>query len=170
MERTAGQISESKCDAAEIEERLKRNQNLVFFNIDESSKVEAKDRVDEDSMNVMKVLDKIEVENCGGFEPPTRLGKKDEVTRPLKIRFKSSEACLKILKSANKLKGSKIYISRDVTPLERREWKELVEERNRKRQEAQEKGIEAKWIIRRGKVMNVARGERQPVTGQADHQ
>ncbi|RUS84616.1 hypothetical protein EGW08_007643 [Elysia chlorotica] len=168
VEREAGETPDSKCDVAEIEERLKRKQNLIFFNIDESSAAEAKDRIEEDSKNILKVLEKIDVENCVDFEPPTRLGKKGEAPRPLKIRFNSSEACSRILKSASKLKGTKIYISRDMTPLERREWKELLEERNRKRQEALEKGIEANWVIRRGKVVNAARGERQPIKGHAD--
>ena len=152
-------------DANEIEERLKRNQNLIFFNITESCEEEARDRVTDDTKNVETVLGRIEVTGCE-FEQPMRLGKKGETPRPLKIRFKTKEMCTTILKSANKLKGSDTYISKDMTPLERIEWKALLKERDRKRQEALDNGDDAWWVIRKGKVINVARGERQP-PGQA---
>ncbi|RUS68411.1 hypothetical protein EGW08_023827 [Elysia chlorotica] len=153
----------------EVQERDEREKNLMFFNIEESQAEEALDRITEDSKKIESILQKIQVEGCD-FEKPVRVGRKGEAPRPLKIRFKESDSCNKILKSTKKLKGTDIYISRDMTPLERKQWKALLEERDKKRQEAKEQGLEEKealWIIRRGKVINVARdGPRQP-QGQA---
>lgn len=160
------------CDANEIEERLRRNKNLIFFNLEESVKSETAERIEEDSKKLITVLNQIDIKDCSTstFEQTTRLGKKGDSPRPLKVRFRTTDECTRVLKSARKLKGSNIYISRDMTPLERKEWKELLEERNKKRLEAMENGTEAKWVIRRGKVVNISREERHPRTGKADNQ
>ena len=136
--------------------------NLIFFNIKESKREEVTERIEEDIKEIKQVLKKIDA--CADkFSKPIRLGKKCDGAkpRPVKIRLSSQEEISQILRQAKKLRGTDIFISRDMTPLERREWKELLEERNRRRKDAEEKGEEGTWIIRKGKVVNVMRGGAQ---------
>lgn len=150
-------LSESTSQSvSEMNERELRKPNLIFFNLPESDKAEPKDRISEDREQVKGVLDFMEVGGCE-FQQPVRLGTKGETPRPLKVRFKQQEDCVRILKSAKKLQGSDTYISRDMTPLEREERRALVKLKNRRQEESSEKGENAKWAIRRGKVINVAR-------------
>lgn len=145
----------------EVREREERKANLIFFNIEESSKEETTERIQDDIEKIKKVLEKIEAGQCE-LNNPVRLGKKGEQPRPLKVKLQSNDACQQILRQTKKLKGTDTYISRDMTPLERKEWKELLEERNKRRKEAEKKGEEEIWVIRKGKVVNVAReGGRQ---------
>lgn len=147
--------------AREVFERDARQNNLIFFNLGESDAEKTADRIKHDEKLIQSTLDKIKVKEAI-FETPIRLGKKGEKPRPIKIRFKEGKSCLEILKSARKLKGTEIFISKDMTPLERTEWKALLEERKRKRQESLDKGEDARWVIRNGKVINLAREEGQP--------
>ena len=87
----------------------------------------------------------------------TRVGPKGATPRPLKIKLKNQADQTKILKAARNLKGTEIYLNKDMTPLEQAEHKRLVLELKRKREEARSN---EQWVIRQNRVINVARVER----------
>ena len=59
-----------------------------------------------------------------------------------------------------------ISVKKDMTFLEREEMRKLVSLRNQKRAETETHGGDEVWVIRRNKVVNVARRRRQPCCGQ----
>lgn len=140
---------------AEIQEREKRKQNLVLFNIPESNKSESEDILKDAHEEVDKIM--VKIGTPSEIISLTRLGKKGSTPRPVKIKLKLESDKTRILKSAKKLKGTNTFINRDVTPSERPEFRKLVMERKRRQEESASKGQEAHWIIRRGKVINAAR-------------
>jgi hypothetical protein len=87
---------------------------------------------------------------------PLRLGKGDK-PRPLRITASNMNDARKVLKEAVKLRQSKdydkIYINRDMTPLERTTWRKLVAEKREKNRQAAAEGKEENWVIRSGKVV-----------------
>ncbi len=148
----------AQMNVSEIQERNARRNNLVIFNIPESNKVEPDDVKREDSKQVEDILQRIDAP-CD-FNVLMRVGKKGDAPRPVKIRIKEEADRTNILKSAKKLKGSVIFINKDMTPLERAEHRKLVTERKRRQEQSDTQGLEAHWIIRRGQVVNVMRSER----------
>ena len=88
------------------------------------------------------------------------MGQKTTTPRPVKIKLKNQSDQDRILKAAKNLKGTEIYISKDMTPLEQAEHRKLVMELKKKRGEA---GVDDQWIIRRGRVINVSRTGRREV-------
>lgn len=139
----------------ELWERNERKLNLVVFNMPESNRDEAADRVSDDLEKLRAMLKTIEANVP--ITKTDRLGKRSELTRPLKISVKSMSDKQRILKNASKLSRipdlSDIHINRDMTPLERDQWKILVKERKERVEESKAKGEVINWIIRNGKVI-----------------
>ena len=94
------------------------------------------------------------------FDQVIRVGQKTTTPRPVKIKLKNQSDQDRILKAAKNLKGTEIYISKDMTPLEQAEHRKLVMELKKKRGEA---GVNDQWIIRRGRVINASRTGRREV-------
>jgi len=88
--------------------------------------------------------------------------------QPVKLTVSSQEELSTIFKAARKLsnhkdgKFSQISIGSDLTPLERQERNSLRAERFYRQEEADTSGIQAKWIIRRGRVVNMQRRQQDP--------
>jgi hypothetical protein len=128
----------------EREDRIRREQNLILFNVDESD-MKDEELVREVCTDVLKV-DAPLISRC------RRLGKKTDKPRPLCVVIPDRETRLDILKNSNALKDSKyekISISRDYT-MEQRETNKIL------RQELNEKRLadpDTKFVIRRGKVV-----------------
>lgn len=141
----------------EVQDRQERKLNVVFFNIDESEADEIEQAKQDDLAELRKILDQIEAKVP--IANPTRLGKKeDSVTaRPLRVRAANEQDVAKIMSAAKKLKGhadlGSVYINRDRTPLERQEWKRLLEEKKERNEEARNAGREENWIIRKQQVI-----------------
>ena len=97
------------------------------------------------------------------FSQTTRLGaKKAGHCRPLKITVESKEQHEAVLRRAKKMKNHQgkyqnLSIRPDLTPLEREEMKELVQEKKQKQAESNQNRDRKIWIIREWKVINVAR-------------
>jgi len=140
----------------EVQERQDRSQNLVFFNVEESDLDDPNDSKKEDNLKVNNILKKIGVGNIT-VSNPTRLGKKDGSVRPLRVHTASNGEMTKILGAAKKLKETagldKVFVNKDRTPLEREEWKRLMEIRKEKNQQAREAGEQENWIIRNNRVV-----------------
>ena len=135
---------------SEILEREKRKNQLILFNIKESDKDEAKDRKAEDTNEVNRILESINAPS--EYDMINRVGPKGATPRPVKIKLKNQDDQTKILKAAKNLKGTEIYINKDMTPLEQAEHRRLVMELKRRRGEARSN---EQWVIRRNKVINV---------------
>ena len=142
----------------ELEERANRKNNLVLMNVPESDSNDAKEREEHDITQLKKVFEALDAKDVD-IKKCFRLGKHhkpQERTYPrlLKVEVKKEENKKEILKKAKSLKGKKgfekIYINRDLTPLEQREQKLLIEELKKKRAEV---GRDEKWIIRNGAVV-----------------
>ena len=162
-EKVDKKLNESTSESvAEMREREMRKEYLIFFNIPESKKEDSKERIRDDMEQLKEILQTVEASDS---EPQhlIRLGPKGTEPRPLKARFKRQEDCWKVLKGTENLRGTDFFISRDMTPLEREERRALVKLKKEKEAESEAKGEEAKWKIRRGKVINTARkGTRTP--------
>ena len=143
---------------SEILEREKRRNQLILFNIMESDKEEAKQRQEDDSKEICRILESINA--ASDIDQVIRVGQKQTTPRPIKIKLKNQSNKDRILKAAMNLKGTEIYISKDMTPLEQAEHRKLVMELKKKRGEA---GVDDQWVIRRGRVMNASRTGRKEV-------
>jgi hypothetical protein len=76
----------------------------------------------------------------------------------------------KILRASGKLQNHEdfknIYINRDMTPLERDQWRILVKLKKDKQEQAVQTGEDATWIIRSGKVVKGRRAARGKEEGE----
>jgi hypothetical protein len=128
----------------EVRERQERSLNLIFYNISESNTDDPEENKKEDAKKVSDILNTIGVDVQ--VTNLTRLGKKEENNRPIRVRTANSGDMAKILGAAKKLRDieemDNIYINKDRTPLERAQWKQLMEERKEKNSEAKEAGME----------------------------
>ena len=116
---------------SEILEREKRKNQLILFNIKESDKDEAKGRKAEDTNEVNRILESINAPS--EYDMINRVGPKGATPRPVKIKLKNQDDQTNILKAAKNLKGTEIYINKDMTPLEQAEHRRLVMELKRRR-------------------------------------
>ena len=161
---TEDQKSVIENSAKEIQDRESRKDNLVWFGIPESASEEAEVRKQDDLTFVSQLGEKV-----FGFKDPEvfkkarRLGQKGDKPRPLLTTVDSSVRVSEVLRQAKELGQEKhkeykqVSVKKDMTPLEREEQRRLVQLRNQKRDESQKNGSGDIWVIRRGKVINVAR-------------
>ena len=139
----------------EISERNMRKENVIMTNIAESVSNDTNERKMFDHQQAEKILRAVNVE--ANIVQVIRLGQRSSHPRPMKVKLSSEKEQKEILKRARTLKDiddyKNIYINRDLTPLEQKERKSLLEELKKKKQESEEKGGEERWIIRKGKVV-----------------
>lgn len=155
---------------SEMSERNNRKSNLIVFNLPESTAEDVGSRRTHDSTHFSAICaSELGIEVDIAPRQVTRLGKPqdgNDKPRPLRVCLKSEESQKDILANAKKLARStvesskKIFIKRDMTPLEREEDAKLRSLRDKKNKESQEKGEEITWIIRRNKVVSLS-GRRQ---------
>ena len=110
----------------------------------------------EDTNEVNRILESINAPS--EYAMINRVGPKGATPRPVKIKLTNQDDQTKILKAAKNLKGTEIYINKDMTPLEQAEHRRLIMELKRRRGEARSN---EQWVIRRNKVINVARVEQE---------
>lgn len=140
----------------EIELREVKKLNIVFFNIEESTSATKEDAAREDSLKLQDLQQ--ELETSASFKDIVRLGARNpDKPRPVKVTVSNLTEHRSILKAAKSLRKSEnnshVYISRDLTPLERESWKKLVMERKERQEESRRKNEKVKWVIYRGKVI-----------------
>lgn len=148
----------------EMQEREERRCNIILFNVPESKAVEPEDRKAEDQGAVNELCDalsiNIEIDN------PIRLGKKTERPRPLRFTTDNTRQVSEMLAASRRIPDlesttlSNVVVKRDLTPLEREEHKLLLDQRRLRIEESQQKGEDARWVIRKGRVVNIARRPR----------
>ncbi len=146
----------------EILDREDRKCNIVLLKVPESNKSDGKARQSDDEKMFSNICGTIGVDVTA--TKVIRLGKPTTNVRPMRVTLNDTNQVKDILKSARKLNEARdethkaIIIKRDQTPLEREETSKLLQERYLKQRESDQKGESAKWIIRRGEIVNVQRG------------
>ena len=152
---------------SELRDRESRKENLVLFNIPESTSDDTDSRKLYDIAQTTELLES-ELNVQTEVANPVRLGKKQQNSRfprPLRVTVESEQMKWKVLKAAKNLKESRkeeykaVFIKRDMTRMERAQEEDLRKQLAAKRKEAEEKGEQCTWIIRRGKLVNQQRTE-----------
>ncbi len=142
--------------ANEVDDRQKRKKTLVIHNMEET------DNAAEDNRQVTNILNKIVDDEYLVKQQQLnvyRLGKRSPGrNRTIKVHFKSEDFCRNVLQHTRKLSDSNqfnhIVCQPDLTPVQRRHLKLLVEEKKRRNLHAAQRNNEpdCNWIIRRGKL------------------
>lgn len=163
---------EREASLRELSDRDRRKNNLVWFGIPESEKPEASDRMAEDNAFLKSVCIKalgIQVDITASRRLRSNQSNDNKTKRPLLVTVKDHTQVGHILKDARKLRDceefKQVYVKRDSTPLERVEMRRLISERDQKREETKSKGGSENWVIRSGKVVNLARRSREDQGG-----
>ena len=119
----------------EIYERERRADNLILFNVTESTSDVVEERKDHDIGEVIDICKALDVDVSSKLEKPTRLGKKTEdQPRPLRVTVNDAEVKRKIRSKAKNLQNlptmSQVYTANDLTPIERKLLKEKKKKQN----------------------------------------
>ncbi len=146
----------------EIRDREDRKENLIVYGVKESNSEDIEERKEHDKAEITRICDaglgmKVEVKQV------VRLNSKNGGTssnspRPLKVRLSSEQSKWQVIKKAKSLANTQfkdIFIRRDMTVQERNADLALRRELKKKRDESEIKKDGLKWIIRKGKVINV---------------
>ena len=154
----------------EIQDRQRRKENLIVFGLPESENEDRNERNVEETEK-FEALCKDNLGLKTKVKTATRLGpfaENQAWPRPIKITVQSQDCRNKILKAAIKLKDTeddiakKMFINKDITPLERTGDQKLRQERDTKRKQSQQSGnVAARWVIRKGKVVNLEKSSRR---------
>ena len=148
---------------AELSDREDRRLNAILFNVTEVENADSDERIHEDTAKATAILEDIGMST--EIIETRRLGKynaTNENPRPLRITVPTLIDKMRLMRNAPKLKNSSdphmklIRIRKDMTPMDREEDLKLKREWEGKKEESTKSGDhQAKWIRRRGKVVNV---------------
>ena len=154
-ERGASRLEEQETLLEEMKDREARKLNLVIFNLKESKKEDNEDRKKDDVEAMRTLLSSIS--EPLPFSRTVRLGKKGENTRPIRITMTTTANQHAVLKAAVKLRNSEeykeVFINKDQTPMEQKNWKRLLDVRKKKEIASREAEEDVTWIIRKGRVV-----------------
>ena len=149
----------------EMEQRQERENNAIFFNIEESEEEETLERKQHDIRAVCEICDEelgINIDDSH-IMGAIRLGKKiPDKIRPLKILFNQRASKIDVIKNAKKLrestnvKNQNVFIAPDLTPQQRQEGKLLREERDKLQKDLISSGDRShQWIIKNNRILKV---------------
>lgn len=94
----------------ELQDRQTRSNNVLFFNLPEQGN---------DLEQVRQLLQGV-IDMSANVSYTGRIGKKNKNgVRCLKVTFSDHQAALSVVRNRSKLKGSKVYVSLDLTPKQR---------------------------------------------------
>lgn len=142
----------------EMDDRMRREKNIIVFGLDESSHPQLQQQRKDDAERLGDaILDALG--STVDMSNNKRLGKKQndaEQSRPLLVSLKNWADKNVILDNRNKLYSTKkLSAKKDQTPYERKVWKDLIIERNAKRESCRNEEEKKKWKIRDMKVVFV---------------
>lgn len=171
---TGTALTHNDTNMRELQDRNERKNNLVIFGVPESESNNRDTCQNHDAISFQEIC-QAGLGIDANITQVTRLGpKNDSKPRPLRIKLPEESLKWEILRQAKNLANSsdplvkQIFIRRDMTYMEREEDRKLRQELRERRAESTELQDGARWIIRRGRVMNVARSPRdRPVDPQA---
>ena len=140
----------------EEREREKRKLNVILVNVPESEGENAEERKKADLERVREIVGKVADVEKEDIGDPVRLGArmigKESKPRMLRVTMRNEEARKKVLMNARRLNEGvefrkRVYINPDRTEGERRQFRELKEELERRKKE------EPDLVIRGGKIV-----------------
>ena len=159
----------------EAEDRARRSKNLLILGLDEPKKEDRDERKAEETGTVQNTMKEIKCEDCK-YTPCEirRLGNfSDKGPRPLRISFGDQLTRDEVMHAFWKAKKetreneevkqskpivSKINGRKDLTPSERKDEEKLYKELKEKQEVSKQSGDDnAKWVRRKGKVVNVGK-------------
>ena len=140
----------------EIESREAKKLNIMLFNAAESTGGSEEEKSREDAEKIVKIQ-----KDMGTSVPLTnviRIGKASAgKIRPLRVTAPDISTHIELLRSAKNLRNSTsfstVFIKKDMTPLERSQWKALIKEKKEKQVRSNENGENVRWVIYRGRVV-----------------
>jgi len=156
----------------EMEDRSRRTNNLVLFNVPENNDADQLTRNSEDTSMVKNICTKhLSISDPFQILKPTRLGKKPanpNLHRPLRVTIPDIQTKNEIQKKAAKMRDlsdnklNKIVISQDLTQLQREEIRELrSQQRERNQQLIDDQITDFRWKIRDGRLLKMKVSETQ---------
>lgn len=151
-------------DVAELQDRDKRKNNIILFNVPESVSVDAFAR-EQDDLSTANSIVQDQLHVTATLSNPVRFGPRQYDTnskpRPLWITVSSEQEKWKVLKASKNLTKPQeesvlsVFMRRDMTPLEREIEANLRQQLKLKREQAEKDGDPRKWIIQRGKIISL---------------
>ena len=142
----------------EAREREKRKLNVILVNVPESEGESAEERKKGDLEQVGNIAGKITEVERDDFRDPIRLGGKtigsESKPRMLRVTVKNEDVKKRVLANARKLNEgvnfkNRVYINPDRTEGERREFRQLREELERRKKDDPNLIIRGGMIVRR---------------------
>ena len=132
-----------------------RKANIVIFNAQESESDNSEERISHDKNYVQEMLKQMGIDVT--VKAVLRLGARGAGDHPMKIKLKNAEDKIIFFKNARKLKTGKrfekVYVNKDMTPLEQGQRKLLVQEMKEKQAKSNKDQEDVKCVIRQGKVI-----------------
>ena len=147
----------------EIQDRDRRKSNIFIFNVKECTGDNTDVRKEYDMAKVTELLSN-EMNVMTTVTNPVRLGPKKENMqwpRPLCITVDSEGTKQNILIESKNLQASReetvkrIFMKKDMTPMEREQETSLKNQLSQKRMQSEESGDQTKWVIRKGRIVKV---------------
>ena len=126
---------ESSMREMEMREAIKLN--VMFFNVEESCAENEEKRMREDTELLTNLQQ--DIQTSVALTNIRRIGKYEVgTTRPLRASVRDTTELRKLLKYAKKLRDSdsfsNVFIARDMTQLQRSQWKSLIKEKREKQE------------------------------------
>nr|CAH7723164.1 unnamed protein product [Callosobruchus chinensis] len=108
---------------SEINERQKRTNNIIIFNIDEPDhSISVREQIEADKVTAVDILNQIVPDLPVASIKPVRLGLfSNTKTRPVKITFQNTDSTHKILMNANKLKTMQCTVTSESPEIAQRD-------------------------------------------------
>lgn len=122
----------------EINERERRKKNVMMFNVKESSSDDVNTRKEHDSKSVKEICKELGVDKTTRVVKSVRIGPRPtDATkpRPLKVELNNEESKQKLVGKSKNLSQSskeeltKVFVTRDLTPTQREELKEMLNQK-----------------------------------------
>ena len=144
----------------EMEDRSRRKENLVIFNVPESSSEDREERKLYDISEVVDIFKDLKIDTP--VSNPVRLGLKtsdSKYPRPLRVTVPDEETKWRVVKEAKNLATTgkenhvRVFIKRDMTRFEREQDATLRKKLMEMRKNEEDKGGKDQWTIWRGKVV-----------------
>ena len=142
----------------EIREREFRRKNVIIHNVPMAKSKELKKRIEHDYRRFEYLCKEgLELEDKPKVKKITRLGKKEDKSRPMRVFLESSENVSEIFRATKNLKDKEkfknVNIVSDRTFLEREEFKKLHQQKEMRQEESDRLGDGVTWTVKKGKVM-----------------
>ena len=166
---------QTKIKIKEIEDKARRQTNMIIFRLPEANEETEEEKVSEDETTVTRII-RCELK-CANEKPVKMFRLKGNAKfkdrpRPVKVVFKSQSDRDSVLKAFNERKKktsndddrlcTQISIRKDMTRSEREADEKLFKELKRRQEQSKaEEDVHAIWIRKQGKVVNVGVYPRQ---------